>query len=196
LNNRLIILSGPSGAGKTTLAHHLLHNVDGLSFSISATTRPMRPNETNGTDYHFLRKDDFVDKIEEGEFLEYEEVYPGLYYGTLKSEIERLWDLGKTPLLDIDVMGALNIKQNYSQNALTIFLHPVSIANLRGRLAARKTENEKSFEARIGKAEKELVSADQFDYVVYNNKLEETIKTVEDIVRKYLSTSLNNSLNQ
>ncbi|MGZ5244509.1 MAG: guanylate kinase [Bacteroidia bacterium] len=187
---KMIILCGPSGSGKTTLAQHLLTNMPDLSFSISATTRPKREGEIHGKDYYFLSQDEFKDKLQENEFIEFEEVYSGIFYGTLKTELQRIWNEKRIPVLDIDVIGALNIKKNFAPSALAIFIHPISLENIKSRLKQRATESAESFEKRIQRAEEELSIAPQLDEIVYNDKLDVALLETEYYVKQYLITDI------
>ncbi len=183
---KLIIFSAPSGAGKTTLVKHLLQQIQGLEFSISATSRNPRHNETNGKDYLFLSEDEFQKKIENGEFLEWEEVYKGIKYGTLKSDVERIRKTGKSVIFDVDVVGGLNIKNYFGNEALAIFVQPPSVEELRKRLKGRSTETEEVVEMRIAKAEHELSFANKFDVILVNNKLENAIAEAKKIINEFL----------
>lgn len=185
-NEKLIIFSAPSGAGKTSIVHRLLKIISGLEFSVSACSRPIRPNEINGKDYNFISVQEFKSKIENGEFLEWEEVYKNTFYGTLKSEVERIWKNGKNVIFDVDVKGGLNIKKNYKEKALSIFVMPPSIETLKQRLKLRSTENEKSLEIRIEKAQYELSFADKFDEIIVNDDLEKAVKTAVETVENFL----------
>jgi guanylate kinase len=183
---KIIILCGPSGSGKTTVAKHLLKTIPELEFSISATTRQKREQEEHSKDYYFLSIEEFTSLISEGQLVEYEEVYKGAFYGTLKSEIVRIWDLHKIPLLDIDVIGALNIKEHYAPEALSIFVHPVSLENIQKRLQKRATESEESLIKRTQRAAEELKMAEMFDRIVYNDDLEKACDSAEQYIREYL----------
>ncbi|MBI3235703.1 MAG: guanylate kinase, partial [Bacteroidetes bacterium] len=169
---KLIIFSAPSGSGKTTIVRHLLETDPRLAFSVSACTREKRTHEVDGKDYYFLTEQDFKEKIESNEFVEWEEVYAGHFYGTLKSEIERLWSEGKHILFDIDVEGGLNIKHIYKEKALAVFVKPISIEVIKHRLTHRSTETPEKQQMRIAKAEKELAYENQFDKVLINDVLE------------------------
>ncbi len=185
---KLIIVTAPSGAGKTTIVKHLLKTFPNLAFSVSATTRPIREGETNGKDYYFISEEDFRIKILEDAFLEYEEVYAGRLYGTLLSEVDRLTNEGKAVLFDIDVKGALNIKQKFGAQALSIFIKPPSVEVLIERLKSRQTDSIEDQEERIRKMNYELSFADKFDTTVLNDKLETALKTAEKLVRDFLNT--------
>jgi guanylate kinase len=186
MKGKLIIFSAPSGAGKTTIVRHLLDRNLNLEFSVSATNRAPRPNETNGKDYYFLTEKEFKQKIESDEFLEWEEVYKGIYYGSLKSEVERIRYLGKNVIFDVDVVGGLNIKKFYGDEALAIFVQPPSVEELRKRLISRSTETEEKIQMRIAKAEHELSFAKQFDKLVTNNDLEQACREAEELIREFL----------
>ncbi|PCJ66956.1 MAG: guanylate kinase [Bacteroidetes bacterium] len=186
VNNKLIIFSAPSGSGKTTVVRHLLKTMPQLAFSISATTRGKRPNEVNEHDYYFYTENDFIKAIKNEDFLEYEEVYKGLFYGTLKSEVERLWAEGKTVIFDVDVVGGLNIKKFYGNQALAVFLRPPSVDILMERLRGRETEVEHQLQERISKAKTELNFEHQFDKVIVNDVLSDTFVTAENIVASFL----------
>lgn len=186
--NKVIIFSAPSGSGKTTVVNHLLSVIPELGFSVSATTRKPRPHETDGKEYYFLDIADFKSKIEQSAFLEYEEVYSGIYYGTLKSEIERLWAEKKTVIFDVDVAGGVHIKEKFGDNALSIFLRPPSLEILMDRLRKRSTEVEHQLQMRIDKAKHELKFEDRYDLVLVNDKLEETLKQAEQIVREFIKS--------
>ncbi|MDA1148939.1 MAG: guanylate kinase [Bacteroidetes bacterium] len=184
---KLIVFSAPSGSGKTTIVRHLLEQSKlPLAFSISATTRAPRGNEKNGVDYYFLSKEKFEQKIREGAFLEYEEVYPGLFYGTLKSEIERLWASGKAVLFDIDVMGGLTIKKTYPEKTLTVFVKPPSVEALEQRLRNRNTDSEETLQVRLAKSASELEKASAFDEILINDQLEEALRLAEALVIHFL----------
>ncbi|MCT4582214.1 MAG: guanylate kinase [Flavobacteriales bacterium] len=186
LNHKAVIFSAPSGAGKTTIVHHLLKTFEALEFSISACSRPRRHNERKGKDYHFLSIEDFKAKIANDEFVEWEEVYKDNFYGTLKSEVERIWSEGKTVIFDVDVVGGLNLKKYFGDNALAIFVKPPSIAHLEKRLRTRETETEASIARRIGKAEQELKTAHSFDYVLLNDNLEVAFAEAEKVLTSFL----------
>jgi guanylate kinase len=186
MKGKLIIFSAPSGAGKTTIVRHLLDRKLNLEFSVSATSRAPRPNETNGKDYYFLTEKEFKRKIENNEFLEWEEVYNGVYYGSLKSEVERIRNLGKNVIFDVDVVGGLNIKKFYDDEALAIFVQPPSVEELWKRLISRSTETEEKIQMRIAKAEHELSFAKQFDKLVTNNDLEQACREAEELIREFL----------
>ncbi len=184
---KLIIFSAPSGSGKTTLVHHLLSKSElKLAFSVSATSREKRPNEEHGKDYYFLSADEFRNRIEKGDFLEWEEVYSGQYYGTLRSEIDRIHSEGKTVVFDVDVVGGVNLKKEFGENALAVFVQPPSIEELEKRLRNRSTESEESLIKRVAKAAEELKYADQFDAVLVNDDLEiakqEAHKLISDFI--------------
>lgn len=183
---KIVVLTAPSGAGKTTLARHLLEAVPGLRFSVSATTRAPRDGERDGIDYFFLGEDDFRARVERGEFIEFEEVYPGTFYGTLRAELERIAASGAA-LLDIDVKGALNVKRLYGDHALTIFVQPPSLAVLAERLQGRRTENDASLAARLERARAELEYATEFDAVVLNDDLARATAETEALVRTFLA---------
>ena len=183
---KIVIITAPSGAGKTSITHYLLEKFPQLSFSISAATRKPRKGEVSGRDYYFMSPDEFNSKIKANEFLEWEMVYEGKYYGTLRTEIERLWSEQKYPLLDIDVKGAIHVKEQYHGDCLTIFIEPPSVRELARRLASRGTESEEMLQTRIAKAEYELSFSDQFDNVVVNADLQEACADVEKLVRKFL----------
>jgi len=184
---KLIILSGPSGTGKSSIARKILENdALNLAFSISATSRAKRDNEVDGKDYYFLSIDSFKSKIEENEFLEWEEVYPKQYYGTLKIEIERLKSMGKNVLFDVDVNGAMSIKRSHKENSVSIFIKSPSVEALEERLRARNTETEDSIARRIRKVNLENTYARKFDYIVVNENLEEAINEVIEIVKNSL----------
>jgi guanylate kinase len=183
---KLIVVTAPSGAGKTTIVHYLLNTFENLAFSVSATTRNRRQNETEGRDYYFISADEFRKLVGQGAFLEWEEVYENQYYGTLKREVERLWSEGKHVVFDIDVKGALNIKKIYPENTLTIFVKPPSPEILFERLRKRKSESEESLQKRIAKAAYELTFEDRFDYVLKNDVLEEALKKAETVVAAWL----------
>ena len=177
MSNKLIIFSAPSGSGKTTVVKYLLSKLDNLAFSVSVTTRQKRPNEKVGRDYYFYSENEFLKALKNEEFLEYEEVYKGLFYGTLKSEVERLWSEGKTVIFDVDVIGGLNIKKFYGNQALAVFLRPPSLDILIKRLRNRETEVEHQFIERIDKAKSELNYEHMFDKVIVNDILSDTFDT-------------------
>lgn len=182
---KLIIFSAPSGSGKTTIVRHLLDKFDGLAFSVSACTRKRREGEIDGRDYYFLDTDLFNEKIENNEFIEYEEVYPGNFYGTLKSEIDRLWDMGKHVLFDIDVEGGLNIKKQYMDKALSVFVKPASIEVLKERLHNRSTETPEQLEVRLNKAVSELRYENQFDCILINADLNMAFTEAKTLVSNF-----------
>jgi len=187
---KLIIFSAPSGSGKTTVVNYLLKEMgDKLSFSVSATTRKQRPNETNGKDYYFLEEEDFRKKVANNEFLEFEEVYRGLFYGTLLSELNRIWKIGKTVIFDVDVLGGLNIKKQFGDKALAVFLRPPSVEILMERLRKRDTEVEHHLQERIDKAKFELEFEDKFDRVIVNDNLEKTFESSISIINDFLEAN-------
>tara|TARA_B110000046_G_scaffold25332_3_gene24842 strand:+ start:35537 stop:36100 length:564 start_codon:yes stop_codon:yes gene_type:complete len=183
---KCIIFSAPSGAGKTTIVRRLLAEGLPLEFSISAATREKRGKEENGKDYYFLSVADFKEKIEKDEFIEWEEVYEDHYYGTLKSEIERIWESGKDVIFDVDVVGGVNLKKHFGENALSIIVMPPSMKALEERLKGRGTDSPERIEKRLEKAKQELITADQFDYVVLNDELEKAVGAANLIVQKFL----------
>lgn len=184
---KLIIFSAPSGAGKTTLVNRLLaKHGDKLSFSISATTRAPRQGEIDGVNYYFLDVEDFKKKISEDLFVEYEEVYTDAFYGTLKSEIERIWEEGKSVLFDIDVVGGLNIKSLFGDKALSVFVSPPNMLVLKERLEGRGTDSPEKVKERLAKAELEMSYADKFDVVIENNELETAYKEAENLVLNFI----------
>ncbi|MBK6991752.1 MAG: guanylate kinase [Chitinophagaceae bacterium] len=188
-NNKLIIIAAPSGAGKTSVTRHLLNMMpEQLAFSISCATRQPRNNEKDRVDYYFITIDDFKQKIDEEKFVEWEMVYEGKYYGTLKSEMERIWLQKKTPLLDVDVKGGINVQQLYPYNSLSLFIEPPSIDELERRLRARGTESEASLQARISKANYELSFKEQFDHIILNDDLERACAEAQDVVSNFLQS--------
>lgn len=184
---KIIVITAPSGSGKTTLVKRLLAVCPQVGFSISACTRTPRPGEQHGKDYYFFSTTDFQKLIAEGAFVEWEMVYTGKYYGTLKTELQRIWDKGQHPLVDIDVNGALAIRDVYPENALSIFIKAPSIEELRRRLEARGSETPESMEERISKAAYELTFADRFDCVLVNDDLEKATHQLVQIVQAYLA---------
>ena len=184
---KMIIFSAPSGSGKTTLVRHLLKTFpDRIDFSISATSREKRGVEVNGKDYYYLTRDEFMRRVENGDFLEWEEVYAGTHYGTLKSEVERVWATGKAVIFDIDVEGGLNLKSQFGEKALAVFVMPPSVQILEQRLKSRSTDSKESIERRIAKAEKELETASLFDVSILNENLEIACLRAEEIVLNFL----------
>lgn len=185
---KCIIVSAPSGAGKTTIVKHLLKSIPSLAFSVSATSRPPRSNEVDGKDYHFLSEDDFRKRIQANEFLEWEEVYPGRFYGTLKSEENRLWGEGKHIVFDLDVEGGVNLKAHFGSAALALFIQPPSLEALAERLRNRSTETEDTLAVRLSKASSELKFAGQFDKIIINDNLEEACRQSEIWIKEFLKT--------
>ena len=186
---KIISFSAPSGAGKTTIARYIEKQNDNLEFSVSATTRKKRGDEIDGKDYYFISQSKFRECVRKNEFVEWEEVYPSQYYGTLKSEIKRMWNEGKIPILDIDVIGALNAKKMFGNRILTIFVAPPSLKVLKERLIKRGTDDEESLRKRLEKAEEELSYSDQFDTILVNDVLEESFEKAQKLVDVFLKTS-------
>ena len=184
---KLIIFSAPSGSGKTTIVRRLMEIVDGLEFSVSATSRAPRGVEQNGRDYYFLSGEEFDSKIAEDAFVEWEEVYAGTKYGTLRSELERIWSKGHTILFDVDVKGGVRLKEIFGDAALSIFVMPPSIEELRRRLVGRATDSPEKIEQRIGKAGEELGYAERFDLIVVNDDLEVAVEKVREAVEGFIA---------
>ena len=184
---KLIIFSAPSGSGKSTIINHLLQQDLNLAFSISATSRPPRGTERDGVEYFFLTPDEFRERIARDEFLEYEEVYPGRFYGTLKSQVEKQLAAGQNVVFDVDVVGGCNIKKYYGERALSVFIQPPSVEELRRRLVGRGTDAPEVIEDRVAKAEYELGFAPQFDVVLVNDNLEEAQQRAYDVIRNFLN---------
>ncbi|GIM51738.1 guanylate kinase [Capnocytophaga cynodegmi] len=186
--NKLIIFSAPSGSGKSTIVQHLLSLEKlNLAFSISATSRAPRGKEQHGKEYYFLSIDEFKKRITSGDFLEWEEVYAGNFYGTLKTEVERLWSLGKAVVFDIDVVGGLRIKEQFPDQSLAIFVKPPSIEELEKRLRNRQTESEDKIKMRLDKASQELAQAEKFDVIIENDDLQKALQEAENVVSKFLN---------
>ena len=186
-NHKHLVFTAPSGAGKTTIVRHLLSHFDELDFSVSATTRSKRAHEVDGKDYYFLSKDSFERKLKKNEFVEYEEVYKGQYYGTLFSEVERIEKNGKHIVFDIDVKGAVSIKEAFGDRVLTVFVKPPSFKVLKQRLIDRNTESEEALKTRIARMKEELTYESKFDRVLVNDLLEVTLEEAELIVSNFLS---------
>lgn len=185
---KLIVFSAPSGSGKTTIVRHLLNNESlNLEFSISATSRKKRGEEIHSKDYYFLSAKEFKSKIKNDEFLEWEEVYRDNFYGTLKTEVERIWALGKHVIFDIDVSGGLRIKRKFPEQTLAVFVKPPSIDELKIRLKKRKTESEDKINMRIAKASAELATAPLFDVIIENDNLDKALKDAETIVSEFIN---------
>jgi guanylate kinase len=188
MTGKIIIFSAPSGCGKSTLISHLMTQGLNLYFSISATSRPPRGAEQHGVEYFFLSPEEFRERIERGEFLEYEEVYRDRYYGTLKAQVEKQLSEGQNIILDVDVKGGCNIKEVYGNRALSLFIQPPSIEELRHRLVGRGTETAESIESRIARAEYELSFANRFDRVIVNDDLETAKAEVVEAIRSFLES--------
>ena len=186
--NKLIIFSAPSGSGKTTIVKHLLSLAPlNLAFSISATSRAPRGEEVHGKEYYFLSAEEFKQRIADNDFLEWEEVYQNYFYGTLKSEVERLWAMGKNLVFDIDVAGGLRIKKQFPEQTLAIFVEPPSIAVLEERLRARQTETEEKIQMRLDKAAQEMATAHLFDVIIKNDDLPRALQEAEDLVTDFIN---------
>jgi len=183
---RLIVISAPSGAGKTSIVHFLLKKIETLSFSISACSRAKRENETDGIDYHFLAVEEFQKHIKEDAFLEWEEVYKNQYYGTLKSEVERIWKKRETVIFDVDVVGGLNIKKQYPSECLSIFIMPPSLETLKERLQNRGSESVDSLQKRIIKAKGEIARSGEFDKVILNDDFTMACRETMEVIQKFI----------
>lgn len=183
--NKVIIFSAPSGSGKTTLVKHCLNLFPQLEFSISCTTRQPRDTEQNGIDYHFITPETFREKISQNEFVEYEEVYPEKYYGTLKSEVERIWNNGSIVIFDVDVVGGINLKKYFGNKALSIFIMPPSIEELEQRLIARATDDIETIKTRVKKASEELSYKEQFDKIIVNDDLQTAKQEIETLINNF-----------
>ena len=186
-NKKIIIITAPSGAGKTSITRHLLKVFPQLAFSVSAATRPARSTEKDGQDYYFISEEDFQNKIRNNEFVEWEMVYEGRYYGTLKSELKRIWESGRIPVLDIDVKGAIHVQGQYPDSTLSIFIQPPSIDELKRRLLSRGTESDASLQARINKAAYEISFSHSFHQVIVNSDLQKAQSEAEAVVKKFVS---------
>ena len=187
LKNKIIIITAPSGAGKTSITKHLMKTFPQLAFSVSAATRSPRGMEKDGIDYHFISTGTFKDKIQHNEFVEWEMVYEGKYYGTLKTELDKIWKQGKIPVLDIDVKGAIHVQQQYPGTSLSIFIQAPSIDELQKRLLQRGTETAASMQARINKAAYELSFKDHFNKIIINDELQLACSRAEAIVADFLA---------
>ena len=187
MDGKLVIISAPSGAGKTTIVKHLLDSGLNLSFSVSATTRAIRGNETDCKDYFFLTVPEFKRRIENNEFVEWEEVYADLFYGTLKSELERIWANGNNVLFDVDVKGGISLKSKFGVNAIAIFIMPPSVEELENRLFKRATDSPEKIRMRVEKAREEMKLANQFDTVIINHQLDKAKKETTKTVSSFLS---------
>lgn len=183
---KVIIFSAPSGSGKTTLVKHCLEAFPELEFSVSCTTRSPRGTEQNGIDYHFISPDEFREKIAEDAFVEFEEVYHDKFYGTLKSEVERIWQSGKTVIFDVDVKGGISLKKYFGDKALSVFIMPPSVEELERRLVSRATDDPETIKTRVAKASEEMTYKDQFDAIIVNNDLDEAKNTTENILKNFL----------
>lgn len=186
MEGRLVIFSAPSGAGKTTIVRHLLNQEMGLVLSVSACTRKPREGEVDGKDYHFISPEAFRQQIRAGAFVEWEEVYKDHFYGTLKSELERIWNDGQHALFDVDVVGGLNLKDKFGDRALAVFVSPPSLDELRQRLTGRSTESRDRMEDRLKKAVREMQYAPRFDRVLVNDRLEDALESAVALVREFL----------
>lgn len=192
--HKILIITAPSGAGKTSITHHLMSQYPQLAFSVSAATRQARENEVNGRDYYFISEKEFKQKIKEKAFAEWEMVYEGKYYGTLKSELERIWANDRIPVLDIDVKGALHVQQQYPVNTLSIFIEPPSVDELKARLQGRGTETPESLAARVNKATYEISFKSHFDKVIVNDNLTTAFEKADMLVKQFLDAPLSQSL--
>ncbi len=186
MNNKVLIFSAPSGAGKSTIVNHLLEVFPSLEFSVSATSRAPRGEERNGREYYFLSAEEFASRVASGDFIEWEEVYSGSCYGTLKSELDRIWAEGHVVVFDIDVQGGLNIKKLFGEQALSVFIMPPSVDELRRRLEGRGTDTPEAIERRVSKAESEMAQADRYDKIIVNDSLDTALAEAEDTVREFI----------
>ena len=184
---KLIIITAPSGSGKSTIVNFLMKEIPSLAFSVSACTRKPREGEVHGVNYYFLSVEEFQQHIENNDFAEYEMVYEGKYYGTLRSELSRMWNEDKVPVVDIDVQGALRLKREYNQHALSLFIKAPSIAELEKRLRHRGTETEHSLKERLDKASEELSYANQFDHIVVNDELDKACQQAKGLILRFIS---------
>ena len=184
---KVIIFSAPSGSGKTTLVKHCLETFPELEFSISCTTRQPRGSEVHAVDYHFLTPDEFRQKISEDAFVEFEEVYTDKYYGTLKAEVEKIWNKGKVVIFDVDVKGGISLKKYFGEQALSIFIQPPSIEELERRLIGRNTDDAETIKTRVEKAEEELTYSVEFDKVVINDNLDEAKTNIETLIKNFIA---------
>jgi guanylate kinase len=187
MTGKIIIITAPSGAGKTSITRYLLNKYPKLAFSISAATRQPRGNEQDGVDYHFMSVEEFQHKIQENAFVEWEMVYEGKYYGTLKSELERIWTEGKVPMLDIDVKGAIHVQQQFPDTSLSLFIQPPSVDELRKRLESRGLETPENIETRVNKASYELSFIHSFNKVIVNDELDKACKETEAIILDFIN---------
>ena len=188
MTGKMIIVSAPSGAGKTTIVKHILNQDFNLEFSISATSRPKREGEIHGKDYYFLSKEEFRSKIKNEEFVEWEEVYEGRYYGTLKDEVKRIWGEGNNVIFDVDVKGGISIKKLFSKESLAVFIQPPSIEELKNRLVNRSTDSIEDIQVRVDKAAYEMTFANEFDLIVINDNLEEACSKAVSEIQIFLNS--------
>lgn len=186
--NKLLIITAPSGAGKTSITKHLMQHFPQLAFSVSAATRQRRGMEKDGVDYHFISTEDFKQKIQHNEFIEWEMVYEGKYYGTLKTELEKIWGQDKIPVLDIDIKGAIHVQQQFPETSLSLFIEPPSVEELKKRLQSRGTETPESLAARVNKASYELSFKDHFNKIIVNDDLQKACAAAVNIVDDFIKS--------
>lgn len=189
-SGKIVVVSAPSGAGKSTIVKSLLGLDLGLEFSVSACSRKRRPNEVDGKDYYFYTSDQFKKGIKNNDFIEWEEVYKDQYYGTLRSELIRIWNIGKHVIFDVDVVGGMNIKRQYPEYSLAIFVQPPSLQVLEERLRSRSTDTNEAIATRMSKAEKEMEYASQFDFILTNDSLQRALAEAEEVVRSFLNETV------